>query len=71
MLVKWGCDKADDHSIICAVQASKAGTAVYTKHGFKIVKEREVDLRPYGVDETELRRSMIRESKLKPKQASE
>ena len=63
MLVKWGCDKADDHGMLCAVQASEAGTAVYTKHGFKVVKEREIDLRPYGVEQSERRRSMIREPK--------
>ena len=63
MLVKWGCDKADDHGMIWAVQASEAGTAVYAKHGFKTVKESEIDLRPYGVDQSELRRSMIREPK--------
>ena len=61
MLVKWGCDKADQHGIISCVQASEAGERLYRKHGFEIKKLVEFDLRPYGVEETALRRGMIRE----------
>lgn len=63
MLVKWGCDKADELNIISALQASEAGYNVYTKHGFEIVKTSEFDLRPFGVEATELRRGMIRQPK--------
>ena len=69
MLVKWGCDRADDHGIICVVQASEAGTALYTKHGFEIKEETELDLKPYGVDEIALRRGMIRQPR--PKRTAE
>ena len=65
MLVKWGCDKADEYGIICALQASKKGEAVYTKHGFEIKSVREMDLKPYGVDEVELRRGMVRQPRSK------
>ncbi|KAK3720441.1 hypothetical protein LTR37_003854 [Vermiconidia calcicola] len=61
MLVKWGCDKADKLGMITALQASTAGQAVYTKHGFEIKRAVELDLRPWGVDETELRRGMVRQ----------
>ena len=63
MLVKWGCDKADEHGILCALQASQKGLSVYTKHGFEVRKEVELDLRPYGVNATELRRGMIRDAR--------
>ena len=61
MLVKWGCDIADEHGIISVLQASKAGLGLYTKHGFQVKKTAEFDLQPYGVDDIEIRRSMIRE----------
>lgn len=58
--MKWGCEKADELNMISAVYASEAGLKVYTKHGFEVVETSEFDLRPYGVDATELRRGMIR-----------
>ena len=60
MLVKWGCDKADELGIICALTASAAGEKVYTRNGFEIKKTWDLDLHPYGVEGTELRRAMIR-----------
>ncbi|EGP91801.1 uncharacterized protein MYCGRDRAFT_90276 [Zymoseptoria tritici IPO323] len=60
MLVEWGCKKADEEGLKCALHASAAGLAVYTKHGFEIVKETEFDLSPYGVEGVEIRRAMIR-----------
>jgi hypothetical protein len=41
--------------------ASEAGLGAYLKHGFKVVREVEMDLRLYGIEATELRRWMIRE----------
>ncbi|SMR43375.1 unnamed protein product [Zymoseptoria tritici ST99CH_1E4] len=49
-----------DAALACALHASAAGLAVYTKHGFEIVKETEFDLSPYGVEGVEIRRAMIR-----------
>ncbi|KAK5134952.1 hypothetical protein LTR08_005903 [Meristemomyces frigidus] len=63
MLVKWGCDKADEKGVMSALMASAAGQKVYQNHGFKVVFEKPFDLRPYGIDETELRRGMIRAAK--------
>ena len=65
MLVKWGCDQADEHGMICALQASKPGEAVYTKHGFEMKKIVELDLKPYGVNEIAVRRGMIRQPRTK------
>lgn len=61
LLVKWGCHKADEHGLMTVLTASEAGLRVYLKHGFKVVKETHLDLRPFGVDETEIRRNMIRQ----------
>jgi hypothetical protein len=61
MLVEWGCDQADELGIMCALAASTAGEAVYKKHGFEVKMAIELDLSPFGVDEVELRRGMIRE----------
>lgn len=61
MLVKWGCDKADALGIIAACTASTDGEAVYKKNGFVVKKAVELDLSPFGYDEVELRRFMVRE----------
>lgn len=60
MLVKWGCDKADEMGIICALQASAAGEQVYLRQGFELKRTAVMDLRPYGVEAEELRRGMVR-----------
>ena len=41
MLVKWGCDLADEHGVAAYVDASKAGAKLYQKFGF--VDESEPD----------------------------
>ena len=61
MLVKWGCDKAEELGILAACTASAAGEAVYKKSGFEVKKAVELDLSPFGVEEVELRRFMVRE----------
>jgi predicted N-acetyltransferase YhbS len=65
MLVKWGCEKADERGIITVLQAAEAGLQLYLKNGFEIVREKPMDLRPFGVDETEIRRHMIRQPRKK------
>ncbi|KAK5120572.1 hypothetical protein LTR85_006228 [Meristemomyces frigidus] len=65
MLVTWGCDLADERNLMCVLTASQAGVALYRKHGFEVVKEAPLDLRPYGVDKTEIRRFMIRPARAK------
>ncbi|KAK5694027.1 hypothetical protein LTR97_009645 [Elasticomyces elasticus] len=67
MLVKWGCDKADERGLTCILGASEAGLKLYKNFGFEIVKLTTMDLRPFGVDATELRRGMVRPAK--PKQS--
>lgn len=61
MLVRWGCDKADEMGIMAACTASAAGEAVYKKNGFEVKKLVELDLSPFGYNEVELRRLMVRE----------
>lgn len=34
LLVKWGCDLADDHGVGAYVDASKAGAPLYERFGF-------------------------------------
>jgi len=34
MLVKWGCDLADENGVGAYVDASKAGAPLYEKFGF-------------------------------------
>lgn len=63
MLIEWGTKQADEQGLISVLQASKAGEALYRRHGFELVRVREMDLRPYGVDATELRKGMIRQPK--------
>jgi len=63
MLIKYGCDFADEHGILCALTSSEAGYSVYSRHGFEVKKVSDMDLRPYGVDKTEVRRGMIRPAK--------
>lgn len=60
MLIKYGCDVADERGIPCALTSSEAGYPVYRRHGFEVKHTSEMDLRPYGVDATELRRGMVR-----------
>jgi GNAT superfamily N-acetyltransferase len=61
LLIEWGTQRADERGLKCVLMASEAGFGAYLKHGFKVVREVEMDLRPYGVEATELRRWMIRE----------
>jgi GNAT superfamily N-acetyltransferase len=61
LLIEWGTQRADERGLKCVLMASEAGLGAYLKHGFKVVREVEMDLRPYGVEATELRRWMIRE----------
>ena len=42
---------------------NKYGIAI--KNGFELVQETLMDLRPYGVEETEVRRGMVRPAKPK------
>ncbi|KAF2173239.1 hypothetical protein M409DRAFT_17184 [Zasmidium cellare ATCC 36951] len=67
LLVKHGCEMADEAGLISVLTASAAGWHLYERHGFKIFKYHELDLRPFGVDGTEPRRFMIREPQPKTK----
>ncbi|KAK1047119.1 hypothetical protein LTR74_017815 [Friedmanniomyces endolithicus] len=60
MLVKWGCEKTDERGLMSILMASEAGLPIYLKHGFELVQETPMDLRPFGVDETDIRRGMVR-----------
>ena len=60
MLVKWGCDKADKLNLLATLHTSPVAEKLYTRHGFEIKKVSEQDLRPWGVEETVLRKGMIR-----------
>ncbi|KAI7195661.1 hypothetical protein D0869_01503 [Hortaea werneckii] len=61
MLVRWGCEKADERDMIAALMATKAGVGVYLRHDFQVLNETVLDLRPYGVDTSDLRIGMLRQ----------
>ncbi|KXL46263.1 hypothetical protein M433DRAFT_65847 [Acidomyces richmondensis BFW] len=60
LLVQWGCARADELGIPCALTASAAGLRLYQREGFEVVMEKDMDLRPWGIEETEVRRAMVR-----------
>jgi hypothetical protein len=64
MLVKWGTDKADKRGIIGVLVATQMGQRCYLKDDFEVVREDEINLTPFGVDEVDIRRGMIRRRKL-------
>lgn len=51
MLVRWGCEKADEAGVEAYLEASPMGAPMYARHGFEEVKQIELDLRQYGGDE--------------------
>jgi GNAT superfamily N-acetyltransferase len=51
MLVRWGCEKADDAGVEAYLEASPMGAPMYARHGFEEVRPIELDLRKYGGDE--------------------
>lgn len=60
MLVEYGCKRADELGVIAVLGATDQGKGLYLKHGFKVIYEQEFDLRPFGFDSTETKRSMLR-----------
>ncbi|KAI7540712.1 hypothetical protein KC331_g9009 [Hortaea werneckii] len=65
MLVQWGCEKADERGMVAALMATKAGVGVYLRHGFQVLNETMLDLRPYSVDASDLRIGMLRQPMLR------
>jgi GNAT superfamily N-acetyltransferase len=51
MLVRWGCEKADEAGVEAYLEASLVGAPLYARHGFEGREEIELDLRKYGGDE--------------------
>lgn len=47
MLVRWGCEKADEAGVEAYLEASPIGAPMYARHGFLAVKEVEIDLRKF------------------------
>ena len=60
LLIEWGTQRADERGLKCVLMASEAGLGAYLKHGFKVVREVEMGLRPYGVEAAEVRRRVVR-----------
>ncbi|KAF1830941.1 hypothetical protein BDW02DRAFT_601263 [Decorospora gaudefroyi] len=48
MLVRWGCDRADEAGVPAYVEASLMGAPMYARHGFQRVKQVEFDLSKWG-----------------------
>ena len=54
MLVRWGCEKADEAGVEAFLEASPMGAPMYARHGFQPVKTVELDLRRWsGEDKME------------------
>lgn len=51
MLVRWGCERADEAGVEAYLEASRIGAPVYARHGFEAVKDVELDLRKWGGEE--------------------
>lgn len=51
MLVRWGCEKADEAGVQAYLEASPIGAPMYARHGFVAMPEIELDLRRWGGDE--------------------
>ncbi|KAF2792099.1 acyl-CoA N-acyltransferase [Melanomma pulvis-pyrius CBS 109.77] len=51
LLVKWGCDRADELGVEAFLEASLMGEPLYRRFGFVPVKEVGIDLRKFGGDE--------------------
>jgi hypothetical protein len=51
MLVRWGCEKADEAGVQAYLEASPMGAPMYARHGFVALPEIELDLRRWGGDE--------------------
>lgn len=48
MLVRWGCEKADEAGVEAYLEASPMAAPMYARHGFQPVKELDLDLRKWG-----------------------
>lgn len=48
MMVRWGCEKADEAGVVAYLEASVMGEPMYARHGFKRLEEIELDLRRWG-----------------------
>jgi GNAT superfamily N-acetyltransferase len=48
MLVRWGCEKADEAGVEAYLEASPLGVPLYSRHGFERVRDVELDLRKWG-----------------------
>ncbi|KAH5683347.1 hypothetical protein HBI64_042520 [Parastagonospora nodorum] len=48
MLVRWGCEKADEAGVQAYLEASPMGAPMYARHGFVALPEIELDLRMWG-----------------------
>lgn len=60
MLVKWGCEIADDEGIPAYLEATPIGYPVYRRQGFEDVDVVELDFSRWGGEESEKFTAMTR-----------
>ncbi|EMD97305.1 hypothetical protein COCC4DRAFT_140314 [Bipolaris maydis ATCC 48331] len=65
MLVRWGCERADEAGVVAFLEASPAGAPLYARFGFQRVKEVSFDLRKWGGTTTLDLTLMVRPAKEK------
>ncbi|KAI8938838.1 hypothetical protein NX059_004701 [Plenodomus lindquistii] len=63
MLVRWGCERADERGVECYVEASVVGAPLYARFGFQKVREMIVEVERFGRGEDVLLIIMVRPAK--------
>jgi GNAT superfamily N-acetyltransferase len=48
LLVKWGCERADEAGVEAYLEASEMGEPMYRRHGFESKEVMTLDLRKFG-----------------------
>ncbi|OJD29014.1 gnat family acetyltransferase [Diplodia corticola] len=61
MLIRWGTEQADKAGLICFLEATETGRALYKRHGFEDQNTVEFDLSEYGGSGINKNTTMIRQ----------
>jgi len=48
LLLKWGCDRADEDGVEAYLEASEMGAPLYARYGFESIEKISLDLRRWG-----------------------
>ena len=62
LLLRQGLQMADEVGAKTYLEASAKGASLYLRHGFKVVDDILIDMRPYGGSGVESEKCMMREA---------